>query len=514
VRLRATAPGYLETVVEVPTGGAPLTVLLKEAPRVSEEVQVSAGVTLSAAAAPTLEITPEIVRSVAGSADNVFRVLQTLPGVSATNDIDSRLSVRGGGPDQNLTVMDGVEIHNPYRLFGLTSAFNPETIARFEFATGGFSAKYGDRLSSMLLIENRAGTRTERLAGSASLSITDANVVLEGALPGRATGSWLVTGRRTYYDLVAERIADQQFPAFADLQAKTVWDVGPGRSLTLFGLRSRQDAAISIDEDEARGEFQDDTRNDLASVRFDTSIGTRGRAFTVAAYSRSRTTAGVDASFENSSRRSNTPAGNSFGVANVVFERTLAVEDTSLRQEAAWAIGAHVLEAGGDVHRLSTRLRFAIDGDRNPVAANGSSVQGGAGLPDLLDSPRTSTRGAAWLVDTWQLHRRLSVQSGLRLDLSGVNREALVSPRLSASMDVTARQAEMGPDSSVVGWVEGRQSVGAKAIRFQRALQGLMQGRVEGLRRGQTTGGDIVEEDRPPIAERSQEGGEIGRVPD
>ena len=116
--------------------------------------------------------------------------------------------------------MDGVEIHDPYRLFGLTSAFNPEIIQRFELATGGFSAKYGDRLSSMLLVENRDGTRAERFAGSAALSITDANVVLEGGLPGGAAGSWLVTGRRTYYDLVAERLTDNQFPGFADLQAK------------------------------------------------------------------------------------------------------------------------------------------------------------------------------------------------------------------------------------------------------------------------------------------------------
>ena len=98
-----------------------------------------------------------------GALDNVFRTLQTLPGVNATEEFGSRLAVRGGSPDQNLTIMDGVEIHDPYRLFGLTSAFNPEIIQRFELATGGFSAKYGDRLSSMLLVENRDGIRAERL---------------------------------------------------------------------------------------------------------------------------------------------------------------------------------------------------------------------------------------------------------------------------------------------------------------------------------------------------------------
>ena len=126
--------------------------------------------------------------AVAGSADNVFRTLQTLPGIAATTEFDSRLSVRGGSPDENLTIMDGVEIHNPYRLFGLTSAFNPETVRGFDLYAGAFSSKYGDRLSSLLVVENRPGSDAERFSGSTALSLTDANAVLEGRLPGEREG--------------------------------------------------------------------------------------------------------------------------------------------------------------------------------------------------------------------------------------------------------------------------------------------------------------------------------------
>ena len=233
-----------------------------------------------AAPPAAVAVAPAQVLRTPGALDNVFRTLQTLPGVSATEEFGSRLAVRGGAPDQNLTVMDGVEIHDPYRLFGLTSAFNPEIIQRFELSTGGFSVKHGDRLSSLLLVENRDGTRQRSLAGSASLSITDANVVLEGRLPRAANGSWLVTARRTYYDLVASRVADQEFPRFADVQGKGVWEVAPGRTLSVFGLRSRQAAALNIDDDDARGEFQDDTRNDLAWARFDASIGASAQSHT------------------------------------------------------------------------------------------------------------------------------------------------------------------------------------------------------------------------------------------
>ena len=114
-----------------------------------------------AAAPSAVAVAPVEVLATPGSLDNVFRTLQTLPGVSATEEFGSRLAVRGGAPDQNLTMMDGVEIHDPYRLYGLTSAFNPETIARFELATGGFSVKYCDRLSSLLLVENREGRSEE-----------------------------------------------------------------------------------------------------------------------------------------------------------------------------------------------------------------------------------------------------------------------------------------------------------------------------------------------------------------
>ena len=272
----------------------------------------------------TVAVAPMQVLSTPGALDNVFRTLQTLPGVSATEEFGSRLTVRGGAPDQNLTIMDGVEIHDPYRLFGLTSAFNPEIIQRFELSTGGFSVKHGDRLSSLLLVENRDGTRERALAGSASLSVTDLNVVLEGRLPRAANGSWLVTRRRTYYNLVTSRVTDQEFPGFADVQGKGVWEVAPGRTVSAFGLRSRQSAAISIQGDAVRGEFNDDTSNDLAWLRFDASIGTSTQSHTLVGYSNSTSTFGVDAALEDRSKRSNAPDDAAIGLTNVVFDWGLA----------------------------------------------------------------------------------------------------------------------------------------------------------------------------------------------
>ena len=398
-------------------------------------VAVVAAAPLAAPAADTVQ--PVQVLRTPGALDNVYRTLQTLPGVAATEEFGSRLSVRGGSPDQNLTMMDGVEVHDPYRLFGLTSAFNPETLERFELAIGGFGAKYGDRLSSLLLVENRDGRAGQGLSGSASLSITDANVVFEGGLPKGARGSWLVTGRRTYYDLVAARLTNQDFPGFADVQARGTWAPSAGTRVTLFSLTSRQNAALAIDNQDARGEFQDDTDNDLAWLRVDASIGTRGQSRTTVAFSDTRSAFGVDASFQNTSQRSNAPDDDAIGTANVVFERGLGVKDVSLRQELVWGLGTHVVESGFEAHQLATSQRFQISGDRNPAAVNGSSVQGGAGLPELLASSRSATRSGAWLQDTWQMAARVSLQGGLRLDHAGVTGDTLLSPRLSGTIAPT-----------------------------------------------------------------------------
>ena len=411
-----------------------------EKKRFQEEVQVVAEGTAAAEAPAQMAVRPVTVMAVAGSADNVFRTLQTLPGVAGTSEFDSRLSVRGGGPDENLTFLDGVEIHNPYRLFGLTSAFNPETVQSFDLYSGAFSSKYGDRLSSLLVVENRPGTSAERFRGSTALSLTDANVVLEGRLPGEEKGSWIVTGRRTYYDLVANRIVDAQLPAFGDLQGRADWNLRPGTRLTFFGLLSREatDAAFEGDRPGEQGDFVTAATNDLAALTLTTLLGRSASSRTIASFYLNRDQIDANAQFRNEARRSNAPSDETgFGLADVNFARELDVRDLALRQELTFANGGpHVVETGLEVHRLRTQTVWSIVGDRNPSASNGSSVQGGAGLPSDLDSAVDSTRVGGWLQDRWQAGARLSLEAGLRLDWSGVNRRTTLAPRLSATWGI------------------------------------------------------------------------------
>jgi hypothetical protein len=142
----------------------------------------------------------------AGAGEDVFRSLQGLPGVTAPSDFSSQLVIRGSGPDQNLILMDGIELFNPYRLYGFISMFNPETVNTITLMTGGFPAPYSDRLSAVLDVTNRDGDRDKgAVGGKLSMSVTNANLVVEGRIPV-LDGSY-VAGARTMTSLPVRSLA-------------------------------------------------------------------------------------------------------------------------------------------------------------------------------------------------------------------------------------------------------------------------------------------------------------------
>jgi hypothetical protein len=449
VTLQVDAAGYLGTSVAVTSGlVGPVEIRLFPRNDFVETVQVRAA-SIDQDEPSAYQVSPREVLQVAGSADNIFRTLDTLPGVAAVEDFGSRLSVRGGSPDQNLTIMDGVEIHDPFRLAGLTSAFNPEIIDHFELTAGGFGAKYGDRLSSILVVDNRIPSRN--FGGTASVSITDANVVLEGAIPGTESGSWLLTGRRTYYDLVAGLTSDENLPSFEDFQAQATWALGPGRRVSFVALRSREESDFDLHRGSGDGAaLVTDAGNDLVSASFDWLPGRSLASSTTLSWYRNRDVADVNGTLLQPAKRSNSPdPAIAVRLDEVIFDRSFLVSDGSARQDFTWEAGSrNTLELGAELHFLATEVEWVSQGeDRNVQEANTSSVRGGAGLPDFLDSKLSSTRGAAWIQDHFRLSPRFSIEPGLRLDWSTANRRSTLSPRFAARFDLgsgTALRAALG----------------------------------------------------------------------
>lgn len=427
--LTFSAEGYFEASAPIPPAGtapaaAPVEIPVRMLPRrIEEEVEVTAAAPRTERPSATV-VAPREVLQAAGTADNIFRALSTLPGVAATEDFGSRLAVRGGTPDQNLTLMDGVEIHNPYRLFGLVSAFNPETVENFSLSAGGFGAPYGDRLSSLLVVENRSG-RSD-LSATSSLSVTDGNLVLEGPLPG--AGSFLVTGRRTYYDVIVGRVLDQNFPSFLDTQMQARWDFAGGSRLTVLGLRSREDTRFSQEEDDGQFDFVSDTSSDLGALRLDAVFGSRLTSTTILSAYRNAEFLDFAGTFEE---EEGAPS------EEVAFDRELAVTDFSLRHEFAYRLGeSHLFDLGVELHRLDSGIEQTIGGtERNDDEANPTSVRGGSGLPDFLDSDLAGLRGGLWIQDTFTPGERLSLEPGVRFDWSTLNGQSTVSPRFAIGWD-------------------------------------------------------------------------------
>jgi hypothetical protein len=418
------APDYLSRTIAVDAGlqsAAPIVIQL--VPRRGFQTQVNVTALEPPPDRPaSLPLRPKQVLSTAGSLDNPFRTLQTLPGVAGTDEFGSKLSVRGGAPDQNLTLMDGVEIHNSYRLFGLTSAFNPETVGRFELLAGGFGAKYGDRLSSVVLVENRDADASRPFSGSSSASITDANIIGEGRLPGPGDGSWLATARRTYYDLVAERFTDQDLPSFNDVQIKTAWRLPGNRRLSLLGLRSRELTSITPETDtDGRADIQ--SRNDLITATLVSPLA-RVSSTSIIAWSRNTDLIDIVGDRETSSAP---------GSTRDQFTRQLSIDDLSLREEIRLpALGRHRPEVGTEWHRLQTHVAFTTFDDRDPFGLfRGGAVWLGGVFPERLDHSRSATRGGAWMEDRVQVSSAVTLVPGLRWDWSGLNGRASLSPRLN-----------------------------------------------------------------------------------
>ena len=181
----------------------------------------------------------------------------------------------------------------------------------------------------------------------------------------------------------ADLVSDQEFPGFEDLQAKGTWAPRAGRKLTVFGLRSRQGGDLRIDDDDIDVRFHDKTQNNLGWARFETTIGSSGHSMTVVGLSQTRIDTGFDGLFADQAHRSNAPGVVPVRQGTVRYGYATLVRDLSARQELSWAARAHTLNAGAEVHGLSTTLDFSLLGDRNPNVS-GSNLQGGAGLPDRL----------------------------------------------------------------------------------------------------------------------------------
>jgi hypothetical protein len=289
-RLRATRVGFgpASAEADVATGGeARVELRLLEGAVVLDPVEVrsrrdsqrertrfetEAGTTTRVITGDEIKILPGL-----GEAD-VMRAIEVLPGVVSTSDFSSAFNVRGGSSDQNLILLDGFPIFNPFHLGGLFSVFNSDVIARAELLSGGFGAEYGGRVSSVLTVESEVGDST--FGADMGVSVLASRLTLKSRLPGSVPralggerGSWFVSGRRSYFDALLRPVTD--FPYhLTDLQAGASVQTAGGGRIALTGYLGEDVLDLSDfdppgdDDEESVLRVRWNWGNDVAGLRW------------------------------------------------------------------------------------------------------------------------------------------------------------------------------------------------------------------------------------------------------
>ncbi|MFT3948379.1 MAG: TonB-dependent receptor [Agriterribacter sp.] len=134
-----------------------------------------------------------------------LKTITLLPGVKSGGDASAGIYVRGGGPDQNLVLLDGITVYNPNHLLGFFSVFNGEAVKSVEVMKGGIPAEYGGRLSSVITVNSRDGNR-DSVKANGGIGLLSSRLSLEGPLV-KGKSSFIISARRTYVDQLAKAFA-------------------------------------------------------------------------------------------------------------------------------------------------------------------------------------------------------------------------------------------------------------------------------------------------------------------
>ncbi|MCX6164887.1 MAG: TonB-dependent receptor [Ignavibacteriae bacterium] len=256
-RLEISVLGYKSKILSdvVVSSGKPLVVVveLNSTNITTEDINVEANyfqknsdVNIS-----SLNLDYEEVRRSPGAAEDISRMLQTAPGVSLVNDQRNDLIVRGGSPSENLFLIDGIEIPNinHYGSQGTTGGpigfINLKFIREADIYTGGFISKYGDKLSSVVDIKFRDGSKTNYI-NNVDFNMAGFGGLFEGPISKKS--SYLFSIRRSYLDLLKSAIRLTAVPNYWDMNLKLDYKFDNNNMLSLIGFGAIDKINLKADE--------------------------------------------------------------------------------------------------------------------------------------------------------------------------------------------------------------------------------------------------------------------------
>ena len=412
-----------------------------------------------------------------GEAD-VFRSLQLLPGVSGTNDASSGLFVRGGTPDQNLVLLDGMTVYHVDHFFGVFSAFNADAIKDVRLYKGGYPATYGGRTSSVVDMVGKTGDR-ESFRASGGMNLLSASALAEIPLGGE--GSWLVSMRRSYTDLIQTPLYNSLFGTL-DASAEEESASGPGAfrggGFGIFQQEATQPSfyfydfnskltwtpsvrdvltasvyagADNLDQSSAGQEVSfgnDQTRTTPDRVDL-SGWGNRGVSARWARQWSSRFSTDVLATAsEYFSDGSLDVAATDFATG---FDESNRVTDLSARLDNSWSAGS------------SSALDFGLHVTRSEVDYRYDQLRGDS-ITRSLDLDSQGVLSAGYLQHRWTPIERLDVTTGMRAVSFDQNGGVQWEPRASLTLGLTDELSLKG------AW--GRYNQFVKRVENEDVLEG------------------------------------------
>lgn len=424
LRIRALGYEYAQRPVTVVAGDTtPITIVLTPIPLQLQAVETRA----RPRQRETFENVPEVgtftlrgstLREVppVGEPD-VLRAVTLMPGLVVRSDYTAGYNVRGGESDQNLILLDGVPVYNPFHLGGLFGTFLDETVQEVNLMTGGFPAPYGGRLSSVLEVST-ADEAQRGVHGAVTASLLSTSGVLGGTLPDDRT-SWSIGARRTYADAIMAILPfsdGRELPYhFYDGQAKLrhLFDNGGSIALTAYAGRDVLDGNIAqLDDEEGdAGDFAFDWGNHLVGLAL---VQPFGPGTLVPLGGGKGIVLGDSARWETRASITGFTTGLDLGSGSFVLDNDL----TDLHGSTAltWWTNKH-------------ERRLGVEGSKLDVRYDGRVQDAGTPILDLGMSPIVAV--VSW-DDIWRAAPTLQLRWGVRGEHVTGRRWTGFSPRATA----------------------------------------------------------------------------------
>ena len=317
---------------------------------------------------------------------DVLKSIQLLPGVSSIGEGNAGFYVRGGGPDQNLILLDEAVVYNASHLFGFFSVFNADAVKNIELIKGGMPANYGGRLASVLDITMNEGNSKE-FSGSGGIGLISSRLTLEGPIK-KDTASFIISGRRTYIDILTKPlIQGTDFEGtgyfFYDLNAKVNWKISDKDRLYLSGYFGEDN--FNFTEPEADIDFRIPWGNTTTSLRWNRIINDRLFTNTTATYSK------YDFAFDGSQD-------------DFIFKLSSGIRDWTLK--SSWSYFPNPKH----------RIKFGLEYINHLYTPSFAEVEFAGTEFNTGDKEQIHAHEAAiYLMDDMDINDRLTVNLGVRL---------------------------------------------------------------------------------------------------